>query len=156
MKKILFVCYGNICRSPSAQGIFEHLARQKNVAHLFMVDSAGTHDFHIGRKPDSRSIKAAQKHNIDLSTQRARQFNISDFKKFDIIFVMDQKNKLFLTENWPEQDHDEIKEFIKCDQKSKLDKVPDPFYGSEKDFDEMMTLLFHLCDLSLHTLLQQN
>ena len=154
MKKILFVCYGNICRSPSAQGIFEYIARQKKVAHLFMVDSAGTHDFHIGKKPDSRSIKAAKKQGVDLSGQQARQFHTIDFEKFDIIFVMDQKNKMFLTENWPKHDHNKLKEFIECDPKSTLDKVPDPYYGSEQDFDEMIELLFHLCHKSLDMLLQ--
>ncbi len=149
MKKILFVCYGNICRSPSAQGIFEKLIQDQGFNKLFTVDSAGTHDFHIGKQPDPRSIKAALKHDVDLSTQKARQFCIEDFQNFDEIFVMDKKNKAFLTENWPNEPLEKITEFIDFDPASDLDKVPDPFHGSEKDFDDMMTLLFNLCEKSI-------
>lgn len=153
MKKILFVCYGNICRSPSAQGIFEYIIKQKNIAHKFEVDSAGTHDFHIGKKPDVRSIKAAKKVGVDLSKQKCRQFKVDDFDNFDKIFVMDQKNKDFLLKSWPNQQHNKIKIFIEFDPESTLGKVPDPYYGDEKDFDEMMVLLFDLCHKSIDKLI---
>lgn len=149
MKNILFVCYGNICRSPSAQGIFENLLGELNLSQNYFVDSAGTHDFHIGKLPDSRAISAAAKHNVDLTVQQCRQFCEADFDKFDHIFVMDKLNKKFLTETWPKQSLHKIKEFIEFAPDTNLDKVPDPFRGSSKDFDEMMELLFMLCKNSL-------
>lgn len=149
MKKILFVCYGNICRSPSAQGIFEYLIKEKGFEDKFQVDSAGTHDFHIGKLPDSRAIHSASKHNVDLTLQQARQFCEGDFEDYDEIFVMDEKNKAFLTETWPNKAHEKITEFISFDPTSTLDKVPDPFHGEPEDFDEMMILLFNLCEKSI-------
>lgn len=156
MKKILFVCYGNICRSPSAQGIFEKLIEDRGLNNSFEVDSAGTHDFHIGKLPDARSIKAALKMGVDLSTQRARQFQKEDFHIFDEIFVMDKKNKAFLMDNWPNEALDKITEFIDFDPSNDLDKVPDPFHGSEKDFDDMMLLLSNLCEKSIDQLSSKN
>jgi len=152
MKKILFVCYGNICRSPSAQGIFQKILEDKEINQNFFVDSAGTHNFHIGKPPDSRAIKSAAKHNVDLSNQKCRQFSEKDFDLFDYIFVMDKFNKQCLIENWPHQNHEKIKEFIEFAHDSSLNKVPDPFKGEEQDFDDMMDLLFHLCRNSINEL----
>jgi protein-tyrosine phosphatase len=153
MKKILFVCYGNICRSPSAQGIFEALIKERGLSHLFEVDSAGTHDFHIGKPPDLRAIKAAKKKSVDLSIQQCRQFCTNDFVHYDYIFVMDKRNLQFLTDTWPDSALDKVHEFIEFDPESTLDKVPDPFRGNEQDFDEMMVLLFKLCNNSIDELI---
>ena len=148
-KRVLFVCYGNICRSPAAQGIFQHLLKEHGIDDLFEVDSAGTHDFHVGKQPDSRSIAAAAKRGVDLSVQRARQFQEHDFDRFDEIYVMDQKNKDFLMGQWPAQDHSKITEFIDFADDRTLSHVNDPYYGTEKDFDEMRSLLFRLCDSAI-------
>ena len=151
-QRVLFVCYGNICRSPSAQGIFEHIASQRNISHLFEVDSAGTHDFHIGKQPDVRAIKTAKKHGVDLSIQKARQLKAKDFDDFDHIFVMDKRNEEFAIALAPRSQHHKITEFIRFKNDSALDKVPDPFHGQLEDFDEMMTLLFELCENALDSL----
>lgn len=90
--KILFVCMGNICRSPTAEGTFRLQVNRRGLEHLFEIDSAGTHAYHIGEKPDSRSQIAATKHQVDLSSQRARQVHESDFYYYDYVFAMDESN----------------------------------------------------------------
>jgi protein-tyrosine phosphatase len=90
--KVVFVCLGNICRSPTAQGVFEKLVSASGKASDIIVDSAGTAAWHIGRLPDSRSMEAASQRGYDLSTQRARKFEISDFREFDYILAMDKEN----------------------------------------------------------------
>ncbi|MFV0237660.1 MAG: low molecular weight protein-tyrosine-phosphatase [Flavobacteriales bacterium] len=143
--KILMVCLGNICRSPLAEGIMK--AKVKHYQLDFEVDSAGTATYHIGELPDKRSIAVAQKHNIDLKEQRARQFTSEDFKKFDIIFAMDksnyqniiklasdsyEKNKVYLilNERYSEQDLD----------------VPDPYYGNDQGFENVFSMLDEACE----------
>ncbi len=152
MKKILFVCYGNICRSPSAEGIFKSMIKSKDIDHLFEVDSAGTHDFHIGKAPDSRAIKAAKDINVDLSELRCRQVKKSDFSYYDLILVMDQKNKENLLKVCPKDMTHKIVEFISYLPDSELDYVPDPFHGEPQDFSDMMTLLSDVCEASLMSL----
>jgi protein-tyrosine phosphatase len=88
--KILMVCLGNICRSPLAHGILEHLVKEKNLN--WEIDSAGTGNWHIGEKPDRRSIAVAQKYGVDITNQSCRQFDITDFEKYDHILTMDQNN----------------------------------------------------------------
>lgn len=88
--KILMVCLGNICRSPLAHGILEHLAKENGLD--WEIDSAGTGSWHIGHKPDRRSIAVAKSYGVDISSQRARQFEINDFDRYDFIFVMDENN----------------------------------------------------------------
>ena len=142
--KILMVCLGNICRSPLAEGILASKL-QKN---KFTVDSAGTGSWHIGRKPDERSIVTAKKNKIDISHQKGRQFAIRDFETFDYIYVMDnsnyndvmhlaktpeQRNKvqLILNELFPDENVD----------------VPDPYYGSPNGFDHVYEMLDQACEL---------
>ncbi len=152
MKKILFVCYGNICRSPSAEGIFKSLLVKQGIDHLFEIDSAGTHDFHIGKAPDNRAIEAAQSINVDLSALRCRQVKESDFTYYDLIWVMDKKNKENLLKICPKDMTHKIVEFISYLPDSELDYVPDPFHGGAKDFTEMMNLLLHLSKAAIKTL----
>ena len=131
-----------------------HIAQQQGVADKFHVDSAGTHDFHIGKQPDARAIKAAAKHGVDLTVQRARQFQTEDFERFDHIIVMDQKNRANLDPICPPQHAHKIVEMASFDPKQKLEYVPDPFHGEEEDFDAMMDLLFELADHTLQSLVQ--
>lgn len=119
--KILMVCLGNICRSPLAHGIFEELANQKNLN--WTIDSAGTGNWHIGHAPDRRAIQVAKESGIDISKQKAQQFNNSYFEKYDVIFAMDENNYqhiLQLAET--ESERNKVKLFIP------EGVVPDPYY----------------------------
>lgn len=136
--KILMVCLGNICRSPLAHGILESKLPQE----IFYIDSAGTGNYHIGQQPDHRSIAVAKKYGIDISKQRSRQFTISDFDTFDVIYVMDISNfqnvvKLART---PE-DITKVKLFLEENDNLKITEVPDPYYGDMKDFESVFELI---------------
>lgn len=144
MTKVLMVCLGNICRSPLAEGIL----RSKLPQDLFTVDSAGTAAYHINSTPDSRSVAVAQKHSLDISNLRGRQFKVEDFDRFDIIYVMDRSNynnvvhlarnkndnlkvKMILNEVYPNQNYD----------------VPDPYYGGDSGFDNVYKMLNEACTI---------
>lgn len=119
------VCLGNICRSPIAHGVLEHLAREKGLN--WVIDSAGTGSWHIGEQPDKRSIAIAKKFGVDLSNQRGRQFDVSDFEKYDHILVMDFNNlndvKALAT---TEEEHKKVSLFLKDGI------VPDPYYDDDQ------------------------
>ncbi|MEZ4802898.1 MAG: low molecular weight protein-tyrosine-phosphatase [Gelidibacter sp.] len=141
MTRILMVCLGNICRSPLAHGILE----SKLPPEEFYVDSAGTGNYHIGSPPDQRSIAIAIRNGIDISTQKCRQFHVSDFDQFDLIYVMDKSNLsniVRLARN--PQDIAKIKLILEKNHASLLE-VPDPYYGNEKDFESVFTLLNDAC-----------
>jgi len=140
--KILMVCLGNICRSPLAQGILENKSTNLNIE----IDSAGTASYHIGKKPDIRSIEIAKKNNIDITNQSARQFSMDDFKKFDIIYAMDKNNynHLFSLATTKE-DRKKIK-LILNEISPKNESVPDPYYGGNNGFKNVYTILNDACD----------
>lgn len=132
------VCLGNICRSPLAEGILQ----SKLNPELFTVDSAGTSSYHIGNKPDPRSISTAKKHNIDITKQRARQFTKQDFIDFDIIYAMDKSNFaniIALAEN--EAQHSKVKLILNESFPDKNLDVQDPYYGGDNGFEKVYTLL---------------
>jgi protein-tyrosine phosphatase len=142
--KILMVCLGNICRSPLAEGILQ----SKLPADKFVVDSAGTGDWHAGQCPDRRSILAAKNRGVDISMQKARQIRKSDFKDFDHIFVMDNSNFKDVTKLAPTP-QDKAKVMLMMDEifpGQKVD-VPDPYYGDAKDFDKVFDMLDEVCDV---------
>ena len=141
--RILMVCLGNICRSPLAEGIFSHKTKHLQV----QVDSAGTADYHIGSPPDTRSIKIADKYNIDLSSQRARKFSRADFNNFDIIYAMDSNNYkdlLALTTN--QQEKEKIRMILNEISPNLYKSVPDPYYGGNDGFQEVYDILNKACD----------
>lgn len=154
-QRVLFVCLGNICRSPSAQGIFSHLAARRAGSPQYMVDSAGTHDYHVGKSPDARAIEANRRAGVDISTQRARQFAAADFDRFDHILVMDERNRAHLAEICPPGLAHKVKPIVNFTGRDDLDCVPDPFHGEEKDFDDMVELLFDVCSATLDALDQR-
>lgn len=142
--KILMVCLGNICRSPLAHGILESLTNHKNVE----VDSAGTSAFHKGEAPDIRSIGVAEKHHLDISNQKSRQFVRSDFEEFDIIYAMDAKNKkniLALTKDDAHQR--KVKLILNESQPDENLEVPDPYYGGKNGFEEVYQMLRKACEI---------
>lgn len=138
--KVLMVCLGNICRSPLAQGILEYNARKLN--KNIEVDSAATSNFHVGDLPDPRSISTAYLHGIDITSQRGRQFNKSDFDTFDVIFVMDSSNYqniLVLAET--EEHRKKVKLIMNEVEPGKNINVPDPYYGGDEGFEQVFQML---------------
>ena len=135
--KILMVCLGNICRSPLAHGILEHLAREKGLD--WEIDSAGTGNWHVGQQPDKRSIAVAKKYGVDISGQCCRQFDISDFEKYDHILVMDYSNLNDVKALAPgEADHQKVALFLKDGI------VPDPYYD-DNEFDPVYRMVEKRC-----------
>jgi|JI6StandDraft_1071083.scaffolds.fasta_scaffold143295_2 protein-tyrosine phosphatase len=139
--KILMVCLGNICRSPLA----EEIMRSK-LPTDFIVDSAGTGDYHIGKLPDKRSIAIAKKNGLDLTNQRARQFKIADFSTFDYIFVMDNSNYKDVIALAPNEDaKSKVKLILNELFPNKNCDVPDPYYGENDGFEKVYALLDLAC-----------
>ena len=142
MRRILVVCLGNICRSPLAHGIL-----QSNLPEdQFYIDSAGTGAYHIGKQPDARSIKVAKQNGIDISRQSARQFKVSDFDTFDLIYAMDASNYrdiLSLARN--NQDKNKVKLFLEASPSISDKNVPDPYHGDKHDFKAVFKLIESNC-----------
>jgi len=141
MNKILFVCLGNICRSPAAEGAFIHLLKERGVFEQFYVDSAGTSSYHEGEKADSRMRETAAKRGIPLPSW-SRQVTPEDFEEFDLILAMDRKNFSDLRRICPDDSRlSKLKMFTDFKQKMTHQEVPDPYYGGEKGFEEVMDLV---------------
>jgi protein-tyrosine phosphatase len=138
--RILFVCMGNICRSPTAEGVFRHLV-QERAPHLPLeIDSAGTHDYHVGEAPDSRAVAAAARRGIDLRRLRARQVCDEDFERFDLILAMDRLNHATLVDRAPEEFHERIRLFMEFAGDRTVEDVPDPYYGGPLGFEQVLDL----------------
>lgn len=148
--KILFVCMGNICRSPTAEGTFRLQVDKRGLGHLFEIDSAGTHAYHIGEKPDSRSQIAATKHQVDLSSQRARQVHESDFYYYDYVFAMDESNLANMKNICPKEFQHKL--FLMLDNipNNKIKSVPDPYI--EGRFDDVFEMLNRASNFLLDSL----
>lgn len=141
--KILVVCLGNICRSPVAEGILLHLKEQYQLENL-VIDSAGTSGYHINEAPDNRTIQNALKHGVNLKPLRARQFNPSDFDEFDLILGMDESNiKNIKSLSSLPAHHKKVKLFLDYLYPNENKIVPDPYYGTEKDFEEVFQLVWN-------------
>ena len=137
------VCLGNICRSPLAEAILAHKTQHLNVK----VDSAGTAGYHIGKLPDQRSIKIAEKYNIDLTKQRARQFSRADFDDFDIIYAMDTNNYVHLislADN--ETEKNKVRLILNEVSPKKNKSIPDPYYGGDAGFQNIYNMLNDACN----------
>ena len=152
MIKILFVCMGNICRSPTAEGVFRKLATERGVEHLFEIDSAGTGDWHVGNPPDQRAQQAALQRDIDLSTLRARQVSHHDIEYFDTLIAMDRNNLDRLCSIASEAHRHKIKLLLEFSQTKGGDEVPDPYYGGEHGFDLVLDLIEEACDSLIDSL----
>ena len=132
---ILFVCMGNICRSPTAEGVFRARAQAAGLDYCLHIDSAGTHAYHVGGKPDKRSSAFAAKRGYDLSAQRARQVAPSDFETFDYLYAMDHDNLALLQAACPAQHQHKLGLFMQFAPHVGSDVVPDPYYGNGDGFD---------------------
>lgn len=138
--RILFVCLGNICRSPTAEGVLRHKLQQAGLAERITVDSAGTSDWHVGKAPDTRTRLAAQRRGYDLATLRGRQVEAADFARFDLILAMDLSNLQQLEALRPAGAKGELDLFLRRYALA-LDEVPDPYYGGEDGFEQVLDLL---------------
>lgn len=150
--KILMVCLGNICRSPLAEGILQNKLPKKQ----YLIDSAGTANFHINKAPDARSIATAKKFGIDISQQKCRQLTPADFELFDHIYVMDQNNYKNVLQMAPnEKAKQKVKIILNELHPNKNLEVPDPYYGNLQDFEKVYTILNEVCDKIAKTLYPQ-
>ena len=143
MTKILMVCLGNICRSPLAEGILK-----SKLDANFIVESAGTAAYHVGNKPDPRSIAVARQNGLNITNQRARKFNKQDFENFDIIYAMDNSNYqniIALAEN--DQQKEKVKLILNESFPDKNLDVPDPYYGGDKGFENVYNMLDNACEI---------
>ncbi|SCZ67786.1 low molecular weight protein-tyrosine-phosphatase [Thiohalomonas denitrificans] len=141
MVKVLFVCMGNICRSPVAHGLFQHLLEQEGLAEQVHVDSAGTHAYHIGEQPDPRSQDTARRRGIDISTQRARKVCAEDFDEFDYVLAMDRGNYQMLADICPAGSEEKLSMFLSFDTDLQEIEVPDPYYGGPGGFERVFDLV---------------
>ncbi|WP_373924974.1 low molecular weight protein-tyrosine-phosphatase [Duganella vulcania] len=132
---VLFVCMGNICRSPTAEGVFRHRAAAAGLADRFIIDSAGTHGYHVGEPPDARSMEHAANRGYDLSAQRSRKVAASDFEDFDLVLAMDHDNLRLLEAACPPQHRHKLGLFMAHASRSPSEVVPDPYYGGGRGFD---------------------
>ncbi len=140
MKRVLFVCLGNICRSPSADGVFSAMVAEQGLSHQIAVDSAGTAAYHVGNSPDKRSTAAAKKRGYDLSVLRARQAVEADFLEFDYILAMDHENLSNLQRIKPDNSNSHLGLFLDFTQINE-DEVPDPYYGGDAGFEHVLDLV---------------
>lgn len=146
--RLLFVCLGNICRSPTAEGVMRHLVREHELEHAVEIDSAGTGSWHVGDPPDARAAGVARERGIELEG-RARQFDTADFEAFDLILAMDRVNYDELHALAP---HDDARARVRLLREYDRDavaadelEVPDPYYGGPEGFDEVLDLVERAC-----------
>jgi len=138
--RVLFVCLGNICRSPSAEGVFRNLVTEQGLADKIFIDSCGTADWHTGKSPDSRSIEAAGRRRIDLSGLKARQLQSNDLDNFDYVLVMDRSNLADVRDIWRQNGGTEPKLFLEFGRSNEVE-VPDPYYGGGEGFEHVLDLI---------------
>ena len=148
--RVLFVCMGNICRSPTAQGVFTKLVVEEGLSHLIEIDSAGTHAFHVGEPPDPRARETAHRRGIDLSGQRARRAMAEDFEQFDYVLAMDADNYQALSALCPPGFEERLRLFMDFAPHLETRDVPDPYYGGANGFEAV----FDMVDEAAHGLLE--
>jgi protein-tyrosine phosphatase len=141
MIRVLFVCLGNICRSPTAEGVFRKLVREENLEHLFEIDSAGTHAYHIGEPPDERAQAACARRGVDISGLRGRKATADDIRKFDYILAMDRENYQNLLEITDTGYENRVRLFMEFAPDRPEEEVPDPYFGGASGFDRVLDMI---------------
>jgi protein-tyrosine phosphatase len=137
---VLFVCMGNICRSPTAEGVFRHLVAEAGLAERIIVDSAGTHAYHVGEPPDRRAAAAAERRGVALEGIRARRVSDEDFDRFHHIIAMDEDNLARLRDQAPVEHHGKLRLFLEFSSSAERE-VPDPYYGGATGFERVLDLV---------------
>ena len=143
--RVLFVCMGNICRSPTAEGVFRHQVTRSGLDGRVLIDSAGTHGYHVGAPPDARSRRHALRRGYDLSALRARQVAPADFGSFDLILAMDHDNLAWLREDCPPAHQDKLRLLMDFAPAGGQGVVPDPYQGGEAGFEAVLDLVEQAC-----------
>lgn len=138
---VLMVCMGNICRSPTAEGVFRRRLREAGLDHLVRLDSAGTHSYHIGKSPDPRAQQAASRRGYDLSDLVGRQVGPRDFEEFDLILAMDAENLANLRRLCPAGQEHKVRLFLSFSARFPGQEVPDPYYGGPHGFDQVLDMV---------------
>ena len=141
MFRVVFVCTGNICRSPSAEGVFRHMVAEAGLAHRISTDSAGTHDYHVGEPPDPRSCAAARERGYVIADLRARKFSPRDFHHFDLVLAMDRGHQRQLARLMPPARADRLRLFMDYAPELGVTEVPDPYYGGRDGFLRVLDLI---------------
>lgn len=139
--KVLFVCMGNICRSPTAEAVFRHYVEQAGLQEHIHIDSAGTHDYHIGDAPDLRTQRAAKQRGYDMSQLRGRQVGVEDFGRFDYVLAMDEANLSILRRLRPRDATSHLGLFLEFAEQHREREVPDPYYGGADGFERVLDMV---------------
>lgn len=139
--RVLFICMGNICRSPTAEAVFMHCVATAGMKDRIYCDSAGTHDYHIGNAPDARAMQAATRRGYDMSGLRARQVNLRDFEEFDYVLAMDRDNLRLLQQQCGTKHAHKLSLFMECAEGSVELEVPDPYYGGAQGFERVLDMV---------------
>jgi protein-tyrosine phosphatase len=140
-RRILFVCTGNICRSPTAEGVARGLAEKQGLAEAFEFDSAGTNGYHVGDTPDPRAVAAARRRGYDLAHLRARRVTDNDFIRFDHVIAMERDHLEWLRRACPPLYHDKLSLLLEFSERFEQDEVPDPYYGGTEGFEHVLDLV---------------
>jgi protein-tyrosine phosphatase len=140
MTKVLFVCMGNICRSPTVEGVFRKQVKEAGLSHAIHIDSAGTHDYHFGESPDRRAQQAGASRGYDLSSLRGRQVGLKDFEVFDYILAMDRDNLENLQRVCPDEHAHKVGLFMEYAKNFSERDVPDPYYGGMNGFERVLDM----------------
>jgi protein-tyrosine phosphatase len=138
---VLVVCTGNICRSPTGEGVLRHLARKRGLSDRVRVASAGTHDYHVGEAPDPRTVKHASKRGYDLTAQRAMQVDRKHFDEYDYILAMDRGHLRILKQMQPPGSRARLGLFLEASGKWEGEDVPDPYYGTAAEFEQVLDMV---------------
>jgi protein-tyrosine phosphatase len=152
---VLMVCMGNICRSPTAEGVFRHLVRQAGLQDRIHIDSAGTHGYHVGAPPDERSAHHASLRGYDLSELRARRVSAADFERFDLVLAMDWENLALLQEDCPPAHQRKLRRLMEFAPEGFGDVVADPYYGGTQGFKTVLDHIEAACEGLLRHIQQE-
>lgn len=144
--RVLFVCMGNICRSPTAEAVFRYQAQQAGLWPEVQCASAGTHDFHVGSAPDGRARAAALQRGYDMSKQRGRYVSDEDFARYDMILAMDHQNMAILRRRCPPEHAEKLEMFMAYARRHAVSEVPDPYYGSTRGFALVLDMIEDVCE----------